>query len=92
MAKIKLELSTLALFNASDLYIDKTLIVQEPRTGDSSKWIRPLVFGAVGLAIGLVIIFLISLTSVIRTILNKRRQPLDTDNRVEEENLGNAQK
>ena len=78
IAKIKLELSTLALFNASDLYIDKTLIVQDPRTIYSSKWTRPLIFGAIGLAIGLVIILLIALTSVIRTVINRVRQHQDS--------------
>ncbi len=73
IAKIKLELSTLALFNASDLYIDKTLIVQEPRTIYSSKWTRPLIFGAIGLAIGLVIIILIAATSIIRSIFRRDR-------------------
>lgn len=83
ISKIKLELSTLALFNASDLYIDKTLIVQEARTVYSSKWTRPLIFGAIGLAIGLFIVLFIALTSVIRTVFSKRRHPQDTNNEVE---------
>ena len=85
LAKIKLELSTLALFNASDLYIDKTLIVQEPRIIYSSKWTRPLVFGAVGLAIGLVLIILIAATSVIRSIFRRHSSKQDSDDVVKEE-------
>lgn len=83
ISKIKLELSTLALFNASDLYIDKTLIVQEARTVYSSKWTRPLIFGAIGLAIGLFIVLFIALTSVIRTVFSKIRHPQDTNNEME---------
>lgn len=85
MAKIKLELSTLALFNASDLYIDKTLIVQEPRTVYSSKWTRPLIFGVIGLAIGLVIIFLIAATSIIRSIFRRHSSTQNSNDSVEEE-------
>lgn len=85
IAKIKLELSTLALFNASDLYIDKTLIVQEPRAIYSSKWTRPLIFGAIGLAIGLVIIILIAATSVIRAVFRRKSSKKDADNVVEGE-------
>jgi len=86
VAKIKLELSTLALFNASDLYIDKSLIVQEPRIVYSSKWTRPLVFGVVGLAIGLAIIILIAATSIIRSIFRIQSSTQDSDDAVEEEN------
>ena len=83
IAKIKLELTTLALFNASDLYIDKTLIVQEPRTVYSSKWTRPLIFGAIGLAIGLVIIFIIAATSIIRSIFRRHSSKKDSDDKEE---------
>jgi hypothetical protein len=86
IAKIKLELSTLALFNASDLYIDKTLIVQEPRTVYSSKWIRPLIFGAIGLAIGLVIIIVIAATSIIRSIFRRHSSKKQSDGVAEGEN------
>ena len=86
VAKIKLELTTLALFNASDLYIDKTLIVQEPRTVYSSKWTRPLVFGAIGLAIGLAIIFVIAATSIIRSVFRRHSSKKDSDEAAEGEN------
>jgi hypothetical protein len=86
VAKIKLELTTLALFNASDLYIDKTLIVQEPRTVYSSKWTRPLVFGAIGLAIGLAIIFVIAATSIIRSIFRRHSSKQESDGVAEGEN------
>ena len=86
VAKIKLELTTLALFNASDLYIDKTLIVQEPRTVYSSKWTRPLIFGAIGLAIGLAIIIVIAATSIIRSIFRRHSSKKDSDEAVEGEN------
>lgn len=86
IAKIKLELTTLALFNASDLYIDKTLIVQEPRTIYSSKWTRPLLFGAIGLAIGLVIIILIAATSIIRSIFRRHSSKQESDGVAEGKN------
>jgi hypothetical protein len=72
IGKIKLELSTLSLLNASDLYIDTTQIIIEPRMLYTSKWSRPLTFGAAGLVIGLIIISLIALTSIFRTIISKR--------------------
>jgi hypothetical protein len=86
VAKIKLELTTLALFNASDLYIDKTLIVQPPRAIYSSKWTRPLVFGAIGLAIGLAIIIVIAVTSIIRSIFLRHSSKKDSDVAAEGEN------
>lgn len=85
IAKIKVELSNLALINASDLYIDKTLIVQEPRAVYSSTWTRSLIFGAIGLAIGLVIIILIAATSVIRTVSRRQSSKKNTGNVVKEE-------
>ena len=77
IGKIKLELSTLSLLNASDLYIDTTQMVQEPRVIYTSNWTRPLFFGAVGLAIGLILIVLIAITSIIRTLFNKRKDNED---------------
>lgn len=73
IGKIKLELSTLSLLNASDLYIDSTQIVIEPRMLYTTKWSRPLTFGVGGLIIGLIIVSLIALTSILRTILSKKR-------------------
>jgi len=73
IGKIKLELSTLSLLNASDLYIDTTQIVIEPRILYTTKWSRPLTFGIGGLVIGLIIISLIALISILRTILRKMR-------------------
>jgi len=73
IGKIKLELSTLSLLNASDLYIDTTQIVIEPRMLYTTKWSRPLTFGIGGLVIGLIIVSLIAFTSILRTILRKMR-------------------
>ena len=73
IGKIKLELSTLSLLNASDLYIDSTQIVIEPRILYTTKWSRPLTFGVGGLIIGLIIVSVIALTSILRTILSKKR-------------------
>ena len=77
IGKIKLELSTLSLLNASDLYIDTTQMVQEPRVIYSSKWTRPLFFGVGGLAIGLILIVLIAITSIIRTLISKGKDNED---------------
>jgi hypothetical protein len=90
LGKIKLELSTLSLLNASDLYIDTTQIVQEPRIVYSSKWTRPLVFGVAGLAIGLIIIVLIAITSIIRTLVNKRRHAEDSEKSSEKINISST--
>ena len=90
IGKIRLELSTLSLLNASDLYIDTTQIVQEPRVVYSSKWTRPLVFGVAGLAIGLILIVLIAITSIIRTIINKRIHGEDSEKSSEETNVSST--
>ena len=90
IAKIKLELSTLSLLNASDLYIDTTQIVQEPRVVYSSKWTRPLIFGVAGLAIGLILIVLIAVTSIIRTIINRRLHGEDSEKSSEETNVSST--
>ena len=81
--KIKLELSTLSLLNASDLYIDTTQMVQEPRVIYSSKWARPLLFGVGGLAVGLILIVLIAITSIIRTLFIKRKDDKDSGKKPE---------
>lgn len=73
IGKIKLELSTLSLLNASDLYIDTTQVVIAPRMLYTSKWSRPLTFGGVGLAIGLIITALIAIISILRAIISKKR-------------------
>ena len=72
IGKINLELSTLSLLNASDLYIDTTQVVIEPRLLYTSKWSRPLTFGAVGLAIGLMISGLIAVISIIRAYYKQK--------------------
>ena len=61
----------------SDLYIDTTQMVQEPRVIYSSKWTRPLFFGVGGLAIGLILIVLIAITSIIRTLISKGKDNED---------------
>jgi len=83
IGKIKLELSTLSLLNASDLYIDTTKIVQEPRVVYSSDWTRPLFFGLGGLAIGLILTVLIGIISIIRTLFNKTKHNEDSGEKPE---------
>jgi len=90
IGKIRLELSTLSLLNASDLYIDTTQIVQEPRVVYSSKWTRPLIFGVAGLAIGLILIVLIAITSIIRTLINKRIHGEDVEKPSEGTNVSST--
>ena len=53
VATIKKELLAHKLLNSTDLFIDTTQIVQEPFIIASSNWYRPLIFGLIGLAIGL---------------------------------------
>ena len=73
VSKIQLELSTLSLLNASDLYIDTTQVVIEPRLIFTSKWSRPLTFGAGGLAIGLMINAFIAVISIIRVYYKEKK-------------------
>ncbi len=66
ISNIKSELSTMALLNASDLYIDTTQIVRPPYIIASSDWYRPLIFGAIGLAVGLMLTLLIAIIAIVR--------------------------
>ena len=82
ISAIKLELSTLDLLNASDLYIDTTQFIRPPFIIASSNWYRPLIFGALGLAVGLGLTFLIAIITIIRAFTKGKDG--DSDNKQEE--------
>lgn len=65
IANIQKELDAYAVLNASDLFIDSTQVILKPLMVASSNWYRPLVFGAIGLGIGLLITLLIAIVAVL---------------------------
>ena len=65
---IRKELDTYAVLNASDLFVDSTQVILEPRIVASSEWYRPLIAGAISLGIGLFLTFLIALFVVMRSL------------------------
>lgn len=73
ISSINLELNSLALLNASDLFIDTTQIVQPPVVIASSDWYRPILFGSVGLAIGLFLTFVIAIVTIILSISRRKK-------------------
>jgi len=83
ISAIKLELSTMDLLNASDLYIDTTQFIRPPFIVASSNWYRPLIFGALGLAIGLGLTFLIAIIAIIRALTKGKDD--DSNNKQEAE-------
>ena len=73
ISSIRLELDTYELLNASDLYIDTTQIIRDPIIVASSNWYRPIIFGAVGLAIGLFLTLVIAIIAVLRAFSRKKK-------------------
>jgi len=70
---IQKELDTYATLNASDLFVDSTQVILEPVIVASSDWYRPLIMGAIGLGIGLLLTFLIAIVVVIRALSSGKK-------------------
>jgi len=70
---IQKELDTYAILNASDLFVDSTQVILEPLIVASSEWYRPLIAGAVGLGIGLLLTILIAIIAVIRAFSSAKK-------------------
>ena len=62
---IQKELGTYTVLNSSDLFVDSTQVILEPLIVASSAWYRPLIAGAVGLGIGLLLTILIAIVAII---------------------------
>ncbi len=75
IAGIRLELNALALLNASDLFIDTTQVIQAPIIIASSNWYRPILYGAAGLAVGLILTFVIAISTIILSISRRKKEP-----------------
>ena len=73
ISSIRLELDTHEYLHASDLYIDTTQIIRDPIIVASSNWYRPIIFGAVGLAIGLFLTLVIAIIAVLRACSSKKK-------------------
>lgn len=70
---IQEELDAYAVLNASDLFVDSTQVILEPLIVASSNWYRPLIMGAIGLGIGLLLTFLIAIIVVIRALSSVKK-------------------
>jgi hypothetical protein len=79
IAGIRKELDTHDLLNASDLFVDTTQIIRRPVIIASSDWYRPLIFGAIGLAIGLFLTLVIVIVVILRAFSPKKHKNKDTD-------------
>ena len=80
VANIKKELTVHKLLNSTDLFIDTTQIVQKPFIVASSNWYRPLVFGLIGLAVGLGLTLIIAIASIFSALTRKSREAADQKN------------
>ena len=80
VANIKKELLAHKLLNSTDLFIDTTQIVQQPFIVASSNWYRPLIFGLIGLAVGLGLTLIIAIASIFNALTGKSREATDQKN------------
>lgn len=71
-AGIRNELNTMSLLNASDLFIDTTQFIRTPFIVASSNWYRPILYGTIGLAVGLVLTFILAIIAIIRALTRKK--------------------
>ena len=78
---IQKELDAYAVLNASDLFVDSTQVILKPLIVASSNWYRPLMAGAIGLGIGLLLTILIAIIAVIRAFSSKKHgKEIEGDN------------
>lgn len=82
ISSINLELNALALLNASDLFIDTTQIIQPPIVIASSNWYRPILYGATGLAIGLLVTFIIAIVTIILSLTRRKKPTQEKDKEI----------
>ena len=71
--RINLQLNASRLTGVSDLFIDKSAVIQEPLLIARSQWYRPFLYGAIGLAIGLLLTFILAITMIFRAVSKKSR-------------------
>jgi hypothetical protein len=71
---IQKELDTYAVLNASDLFVDATEVILEPTIVASSNWYRPLIGGAIGLGVGLLLTLLIGVIVIIFSLSSSKKQ------------------
>jgi hypothetical protein len=90
VANLKKELVAHKLLNSTDLFIDTTQIVQEPFIIASSNWYRPLIFGIIGLAVGLGLTLIIAIASIFRALTRKSREAIKKENDKKESNPSEA--
>lgn len=63
----KEELNDMKFLQTLDLYIGKSEVTVPPRLIAKSSWYRPLIFGIIGLAVGLILVFFLCIFTVFRT-------------------------
>ena len=71
---IQKELDAYAVLNTSDLFVDSTQVIVKPLIVASSNWYRPLLAGAIGLGVGLLLTLLIGIIAVIRAVSSKKHR------------------
>ena len=88
IAGIRKELDTHDLLNASDLFVDTTQVIRRPVIIASSDWYRPLIFGAIGLAVGLFLTLVIVIVVILRAFSPKKHKnkDIDTDSETNQNN------
>ncbi len=69
---IRSELNTMFLLNTSDLFIDTTQFIRPPFIVASSNWYRPILYGAIGLGVGLALTLLLAIIAIIRALTRKK--------------------
>jgi hypothetical protein len=60
------------LLNASDLFIDTTQVIRPPFIVASSNWYRPILYGAIGLGVGLLLTLVLAIIAIIRALTRKK--------------------
>jgi hypothetical protein len=79
---IQKELDAYAVLNASDLFVDSTQVILGPIKVASSDWYRPLIWGAIGLGIGLLLTFLIAIIAVIRALSSGKKNSEESQGKI----------
>ena len=79
---IQKELDAYAVLNASDLFVDSTQVILEPLIVASSNWYRPLIAGAIGLGVGMLLTFLIAIIAVILAFSSSRKNGAELEGKI----------
>jgi hypothetical protein len=79
---IQKELDAYAVLNASDLFVDSTQVILEPLIVASSNWYRPLIAGAIGLGVGMLLTLLIAIIAVIHAFSSSSKNGAELEGKI----------